>query len=161
VRLRDEMEFGSRLGKMRASTRAAYQTIKNPPSMRVSLRIGEAEILTTATGIGITNNLFGEGHLPYADDPAGGVLGIYVTVARERRELVKFFLNMLRGRWRGNDQVEIHQADEVTLKVLSSRTRSKCVIDGELMPLERETVVRIHPKSLKALVPASKEERSG
>ena len=60
--------------------------------MKVTLVIGEAEIVTRSTGIGITNNLFGEGHLPYADNPAGGVLGIYVTVAQRAGELISFFL---------------------------------------------------------------------
>lgn len=153
VGLRDRMEFGSRLGKIRASITAAYHTIMQPPSMRVSLRMDQTEILTKTTGLGITNNLFGEGYrLPYAADPAGGVLGIYITMARQRLHLVKFFVNMLRGRWQSNDQVEIHEAREVTVEVLSAPRRSKCVIDGELMPLSRETVIKIHPKSLRVLV---------
>ena len=82
---------------MRASFRAALATLLDPPSLKVSLTVGDAEILTRATGIGITNNLFGEGHLPYADQPDGGVLGIYVTVARERGQLLRFFLNWRAG----------------------------------------------------------------
>lgn len=155
VDLRERMEFGSRLGKMRASTRAAYLTFLNPKIQTVTLRIGEAEILTRTTGIGVTNNLFGEGHLPYADAPDGGVLGVYVTIAHQRRELLSFFWNMARGRWRLNDQVEIHQADEVVLKIHGPRKKDRCVIDGELLPMEAETVLRIHPKSLNALAPGS------
>lgn len=158
VDLRDRIEFGSRLGKIRASVTAAYHTIMRPPSMRVSLRMDGTEILTKTTGLGITNNVFGEGYrLPYAADPAGGVLGIYITVARQRLHLVKFFFNMLRGRWRSNDQVEIHEAREVTVEVLSAPQKSKCVIDGELMPLSRETTVQICPKSLRVLVPADED----
>lgn len=155
VSLRDRMAFGSRVGKIWASVQAAYLTIMRPPSMRVSLRMEHAEILTKTTGVGITNNLFGEGHLPYAANPAGGLLGIYITVARRRLHLIKFFLNMLRGRWRRNDQVEIHHSDKVVVTVRTKRRKSKCVIDGELMPLARETLIQIHPKSLRVLVPAS------
>jgi len=155
VGLRDRMEFGSRLGKIRASITAAYHTMMRPPSMQVSLRMNQTEMLTKTTGLGITNNLFGEGYrLPYAADPAGGTLGVYITVARERLNIIRLFVNMLRGRWRENDQVEIHEASEVTVTVLTARSKSECVIDGELMPLSRETVVRIHPKSLRVLVPA-------
>jgi diacylglycerol kinase family enzyme len=153
VGMRDKMEFASRLGKMRASTRAALATLLDPPSLNVSLTIGEAEILTRATGIGITNNLFGEGHLPYADRPEGGVLGIYVTVARDRGQLLRFFLNVARGRWRDNPHVEIHEGEKVVLKLLSRRGKRKCVIDGELLPLARETTVQIHKKALNVLVP--------
>lgn len=155
VQLREKMDFGSRLGKMRASVRAAWATIKNPRTLKVTLTIGKTDIVTRATGIGISNNLFGEGHLPYADNPAGGVLGIYVSVARRRRDLVKLLLAMLRGRWRQSEHVEIHQADKAVLKIHSSPTKFKAVMDGELVKLERETTVEIHPATLNVLVPRS------
>jgi diacylglycerol kinase family enzyme len=158
VHLRDRMAFGSRLGKIGASARAAYYAVMNPPAMRVSMRIGDADIVAKTTALGITNNLFGEGHLPYAEAPDGGVLGIYVTVAQLRGELFAFLLNMARGRWRRNSQVEIHQAETVVLTVLGRHGRQRAVIDGELVPLERETTLRIHPKSLKVLVPGDAAE---
>jgi len=153
VASREKMKFGSRLGKMRASARAALATLVAPPSLKVSLNIGDAEILTQTTGIGITNNLFGEGHLPYADQPDGGVLGIYVTVARQRSQLIRFLLHMARGRWRDNPHVEIHEGERVVLKVLSRTGKRRCVIDGELLPLARETTIEIHQKALNVLVP--------
>jgi diacylglycerol kinase family enzyme len=153
VDMRDKMEFASRLGKIRASAKAALATVLDPPSLKVSLEIGDAEILARTTGISITNNLFGEGHLPYAEQPDGGVLGIYVTMARQRGQLLRFFLNVARGRWRDNPHVEIHEGEKVVLKLLSRRGRRKCVIDGELLPLARETTVQIHKKALNVLVP--------
>ncbi|PTE08856.1 diacylglycerol/lipid kinase family protein [Mesorhizobium helmanticense] len=154
VQLRQNMEFGSRLGKMQASARAAWATIKNPSPMKVTLAVGEAEIVTRTTGIGVTNNLFGEGHLPYADNPAGGVLGIYVTVAQQRSELVRFLFDIARGRWRASQHVEIHQADRVVLKIHSAARKYRAVMDGELVGLERETTIEIHPGALNVLVPA-------
>lgn len=158
VRLRSKMEYGSRFGKIRASAKAAYGTFMNPPMMDVRLTIGEAEIETRTTGIGITNNLFGEGHLPYADHPDGGVLGIYVTVAEQRSELARFLLNMARGKWRDNDQVEIHQATSVTLELLSGSKKRDCVVDGELCELDRSTTVEIHPGSLWVLAPKAEAD---
>ncbi|MBZ9759889.1 diacylglycerol kinase family lipid kinase [Mesorhizobium sp. CA8] len=154
VQLREKMEFGSRLGKMQASARAAWAAIKNPPALKVSLTIGKTEIVTRTTGIGISNNLFGEGHLPYADNPAGGVLGIYVSVARRRHHLAKLLLDMLRGRWRQSAHVEVHQADRAVLKIHSSVKKVRAVMDGELIRVERETTVEIHPGALNVLVPA-------
>jgi diacylglycerol kinase family enzyme len=154
VQLREKMDFGSRLGKMRASVRAAWEAIKNPPALKVSLSIGKAEIVTRTTGIGISNNLFGEGHLPYADNPAGGVLGIYVSVARRRHHLAKLLLDMLRGRWRQSAHVEVHQADRAVLKIHSSTKKVRAVLDGELIQLARETTVEIHPGALNVLVPS-------
>lgn len=154
VRLRDTMEFASRLGKIRASAKAAWTTINNPPAMKVTLTVGDAEIVTRISGIGISNNLFGEGHLPYADNPAGGVLGIYVTVARQRGELARALFDMVRGRWRDSDHVEIHQADKAVVKIHTGSKKFGAVIDGELVKLERETTVQIHPGALNVLVPA-------
>ncbi|MGE0280761.1 MAG: diacylglycerol kinase family protein [Rhizobiaceae bacterium] len=153
VQLREKMDFGSRLGKMRASAKATYYTLKNPPSINARLRIGEAETKVKTTGIGVTNNLFGEGHLPYADHPDGGVLGIYVTAASERNELVRFFFNMARGRWHANPHVDIYQATSMQISLPARATRLKCVIDGELAKLERETTIEIKPKSLRVLAP--------
>ncbi len=150
---RSKMEFGSRFGKIGASARAAWNAAMNARPMSVVLTIGDAEITTRTTAIGVTNNLFGEGHLPYADRPDGGVLGIYVTVASERNEIARFLFKMLLGRWRDNEQVEIHQADRVKLKISSRRTKLISVIDGELCKLDRETSIRIHPGALRVLVP--------
>jgi diacylglycerol kinase family enzyme len=153
VSLREKMQFGSRLGKIRASLQAMIATFLDPPSMKVSLTIGDAEILTRATGVAVSNNLFGDGHLPYADRPDGGVLGIYVTVAHQRSQLLAFFLHMLRGRLHANPHVEIHEGEKVVLRLLSRSGKRRCVIDGELLPLERETMLEIHPKALNVLVP--------
>lgn len=153
VDMRDRMHFASRLGKLRASVKAALATMIDPPSLKVSLTVGETEMLVRTTGIGFTNNLFGEGHLPYADHPDGGVLGIYVTVARERGQLLRFFLAMARGRWRTNPHVEIHESESAVLRLLSRKGRQRAVIDGELVPLAQETRFAIHKKALNVLVP--------
>jgi diacylglycerol kinase family enzyme len=56
VGMREKMEFTSRFGKIRASIRTGFATALSPPSLKVALTIGDAEIVTRATGIGITNN---------------------------------------------------------------------------------------------------------
>jgi len=154
VKMRDQMDFASRLGKMRASIRAAFGTMLNPPSMRVHMEIDGKVLKVRASGIGITNNLFGEGHLPYADKPDGGRLGVYVTTASRLPELISVFLHMLVGRWRANAHVDIHSAEDVVLKFSRLHKRHRCVIDGELCEIDRETAFRIHPKSLRVLVPS-------
>lgn len=155
IRLREKEVFRSRLGKIRASIRAGFGAFFRPPRMRIGLTLddGEERMLATA-GIGITNNVFGEGHLPYADAPDDGVLGVYVTRSRTRGDMISLALNMLLGRWKTNEQVEMSTAQEVRLRVLARHERFGCAIDGELCELEKETILRCHPGSLKVLVPA-------
>ena len=152
VQLRSRFEYGSRIGKIWASVRAAFAVLRHPPAIDIALDVGEAEIRTTTTGLGISNNLFGQGHLPFADTPDGGVLGIYVAGAANRLELAWLFLAMTLGRWQETEIVEIHECETATLKILSPTRRHRCVIDGELAALEKETVLKIHPKALKVLV---------
>ena len=154
VELRSRMAFSSKFGKMRASAKAMLDTIRSPSPLRVTLVMDGAEVIATTAGISVSNNLYGEGHLPFADDPDGGVLGIYVSNARRRRDLLRLCLNIGIGRWKENEHVEIHQSDAVTLRVERMRRTRYAVIDGELCPLGMETTLRIHPGALKALVPA-------
>ena len=159
VHLREQREFASRLGKIRASAQAAVDTVLNPPRIRVRLEMpGGTEVEARTSSIGITNNLYGEGHIPYTDTPDGGTLGIYVTKARSRREMFAFLAMMALGRWKSNDQVEIHQTKSVTMHILSSHRKFRCVIDGELCKLEPKVEVEIHPGALKVLRPAAAGE---
>ncbi|MBS9722521.1 diacylglycerol kinase family lipid kinase [Tianweitania sp. BSSL-BM11] len=155
VDLRDKMEYASRLGKMRASMRAAFLTVFQPPRVNITIKTDQAEIVARTTGIGITNNLFGEGHLPYADRLDQGVLGVYLTTAQTSREIVSFLVNLARGRWKNNARVEIHETTALTMTVRGRRRKPyRCVIDGESGDLARETVIKIHPGALKVLTPA-------
>ena len=153
VEMRSRMAFSSRLGKIRASLRAALDTIRNPTRLKVTLKMPHTEVVATTAGISVSNNLYGEGHLPYADRPDGGVLGVYITSARHRRHLLLLCLTAALGRWRASEQVEIHETETVLLKI-ESRRHQRCVIDGELLPLAKETELRIHPGALKVLAPA-------
>ena len=164
VQLRSRFEYGSRFGKILASWRAAFAVMAHPPAIDISLDIGSTQIRTRTTGLGISNNVFGEGHLPYADKPDGGVLGIYISSAANRLEILWFFLAMLRGRWKDLEMVEIHECETASLKIRSPLRRHPCVMDGELRPMEKETVLQIRPKALRVLVPsaeATMQDRGG
>ena len=154
---RSRLTFASRIGKMFASMRAAVTTLWRPPRLRVELETPDARMKAVTSSIGVTNNLFGEGHLPYAEMPDRGVLGIYVTRARSRGDMLVFLLNLAIGRWRKNEQVDIHETDRVLLTILSHGRRFKCSLDGELRDLAKETELRIHPGALKVLVPVAED----
>lgn len=154
IEKREALDYSSRFGKIAASFRAAFETIWNPPRMRVRLELDKAEIVATTSNIGISNNVFDEGHLPFAEMPNRAELGIYITRARRRSDIFSFVLHLAAGRWGSNPQIEIHRSDHVTLTVLSSAGRFRCAVDGELHELEERTEVRCHPGALKVLVPA-------
>ena len=153
VERREQATYSSRLGKIRASVAAAIQTLRNPPSLVVQVKTEGAEIRARTSSIGVSNNLYGEGHLPYADMPDKGELGIYIARTPHRSDFFQFFLHMLRGSWDANPQVEIHSARRTELTILSSHRRMRCAIDGELCDLEKNTRLECHPGALKVLLP--------
>jgi diacylglycerol kinase family enzyme len=155
VERRESATYGSRLGKIRASAAAAIQTLRNPPMLSAELRMGKTEVVARTSSIGVSNNLFGEGHLPYADMPDKGELGIYIARARRRSDFLRFFMHMARGSWDANPQVEIHRAGEVVLTVKSRHRKMRCAIDGELCELDKRTVLKCHAGGLHVLLPAS------
>lgn len=154
IRLREKQTFRSRVGKIWASLRAGFSAFFRPPRLKARLEVDGRQMNVSTTGIGITNNLFGEGHLPYADMPDGGVLGVYVTRAWRRRDLARFFVNMALGRWKTNAHVDIYTAKTVKLMLLSRHRRFGCAIDGELSDLAETTTLKILPGVLKVIEPA-------
>ncbi|UUP17207.1 diacylglycerol/lipid kinase family protein [Nitratireductor thuwali] len=155
IHLRSRLSFRGRLGKTFASARAALTTFLRPHHLRVRIEMGDEEILVTTSGIAVTNNLYGEGHLPYTDTPDNGLLGLYLTRTRRRWDLVVFFANMAIGRWRRNEQVDIHQTREARIFILDPHPRHKLAMDGELHPLPDQIHLRQHPKALSVLVPVA------
>ncbi len=154
IKLREEGAYSSRVGKIWASVRAGFVAFFNPPLLRATLSIDDVRLSVKTPSLGISNNVFGEGHLPYADSLEDGVLGVYVTRARRKRDLARAMAGMALGRWKTNANVDVHHARRVTVTVASASRRLGCAIDGELCPLEDVVELRVHPGVLKVLVPA-------
>lgn len=153
VATRSRMRFSSRLGKIAASVRAALLAIRYPAALKVRLVLPDEEITTRTAGIAVSNNLYGDGHLPYADDPAGGELGIYVAKSRSRAGLFFLCMRIAFGRWRESGEVKIRRAQSVRLEIEEAKRARGCVVDGELFPLETDTLIVIHPGALRVLAP--------
>ncbi len=157
IRLREARDYRSRLGKIWASMRAGIDAFISPPRFVVTLDIDGQEITVKTSAIGITNNMFGEGHLPYADTLTDGVMGVYITRARRRRDMAKAAARIALGRWKSNPHIDIHRAHKVNLTMLSGHKKLGCAVDGELIPARKQTALQVHPAALRVLVPAVPE----
>ncbi|MCK8781735.1 diacylglycerol kinase family lipid kinase [Rhizobium sp. NTR19] len=152
VRYRNSMTFGSRLGKMRASTRAAIGVIFNPPEFEVEYNV-EGEVgRRRVSAISVSNNEFGPDPLMYADRLDRGELGFYTADPLGPATAAKLVFDILRGRLKENPSVTAMTAPELELHFPRSRHDVKCVIDGELLPMSRDVLLKIHAGELKVLV---------
>lgn len=153
VRTRERLDYGSRVGKMWASVRAIATSVQSLPIVRLQFEIDGRQEMIETPAIAISNNLYGEGHLPYADDPQGGQLGVYICRADNSLAVGKLALDILRGAWRGNRSLEIVKASRVRIDASLSKQEKRAVRDGELVDLDPISEIEIRSRALKVLIP--------
>ncbi len=156
VRMRNAMNFASRLGKIRASTRAAFGVMLRPSRFEVVFDIdhdGRNEH-RVVSAISVSNNPFGENPLFFADDLTTGKLGVYLADSLKPIGVAKLAFDILRGRLKDNEAVSATTAEVVRLHFPKRRHGALCVVDGELVRMPRTVEIRLHPGELKVLVPA-------
>ena len=153
VRMRERLDYASRIGKMWASVRAIGAAIQNMSTVELKLDVdGKRETIKTPA-VAISNNIYGDGHVPFADDPQGGKLGIYLMRSSDRGAVLKLTADMMRGAWKANEHLTVSGADEIAIEYRGSKTHRRAVMDGELKDLARVSKVKIHKGGLNVLVP--------
>lgn len=153
IELRSRIPYASRAGKIRASALAAVKTIIRPPSFRARLVTSEDEDNNRFSMLAVTNNLYGDGHLPFADRPDAGVLGIYVAPRLSFLQNMRLARDLAFGRWANNEHFLSATDGEIVLRLVSRARGRKMSIDGELAPLSDTLVFRLCPKELSVLMP--------
>lgn len=159
IEARDRQKFGSRIGKLVGSARSLMRVLLRPPRVRVWLddgRGGKRAIATSA--LAVSNNPYGEGHLPYADRVDGGRLGVYIAHTFRPAELAAMAARMSTGSWAGIPQLETFTATELRL---AHRGPIKAAIDGELVKMARSVTVRIAPGALTVIAPREQDAVRG
>ena len=153
VRIREGMSYGSRVGKMLASLRAIAAAAARPPRFEVEVHTAEGVERQWASGVAISNNPLGDGHIPHADTLDTGLLGIYIAAPVTTPELLRLAVDVLRGTWRASPMVSEREAEAVTLSFPKRKRGAVAVVDGELIHLQRQVDIRLHPGALKVLQP--------
>jgi diacylglycerol kinase family enzyme len=153
VELRKSIPYKSRIGKMAASFRAALQTLTSPPSFRVKMTSDGEDHSGHYSVLAFSNNVYGDGHLPYADTVDDGVLGIYSAPRLTFWNNLKLARDMMLRRWTDNEHLLSQSTDTVEIEMLSRIGGAKMSIDGELAPLEKSLNIKLHRLALKVLSP--------
>ncbi len=154
VRMRNQMSFGSRLGKMRASTSAAFGVMLDPPRFEVVFDIdgdGRSDE-HPVSAISVSNNPLGNNSLFFADRVDTGQLGVYLAAPLEPTGVGKLAFDILRGKFKENEAVTASTARKVHLHFPKHRKGAACVLDGELLRMPADVELTIHPGELKVLV---------
>lgn len=153
VRIREGMTYRSRLGKILASLRAIAAAAMRPPVFDVELHTASGSQRRRASGLAVSNNRVGDGHIPYAERLDAGVLGIYVAAPVSTSELIALGSGIFMGTWRSSPMVSETEASSVTVRFPKRKKGAHAVIDGELVKLESSVELAIHPGALRVILP--------
>lgn len=155
VRERQTLGYSGRLGKMWAGLRAAGRIFARSPTLTVEIdRDGVVERGRFGY-VAVSNNLYGEGHMPYAGKLDGGRLGLYRGRPRGLWPSLRLAFDLLRGAWRRSPHLDGDAARQVTLAFSDAKPSRKASLDGELIALAARVVFEIHPGALSVLAPAA------
>lgn len=161
IRLREGMgallERG-RAGKLLATARAFASVVLDPPRFGVTLREdGDEPRELRLSALSVSNNPFGAGHLPYADDPDGGTLGLYRAAPLGTLAAMRLVADIVLGTHADNDDVAAGTARRVELQFparwAARRGRRRGLRDGELVALEPSIRIETHPGAVRVLRP--------
>lgn len=152
VRIRENMTYRSRLGKMVASLRAIGAAAMNPPQFEAELHTSKGIERRMVSGIAISNNPLGDG-LIHADGLGRHVLGVYIAAPLGTFGLLRLALDVALGRWRESPLVSEKEIDEVTLHFPKRKHGAKAVVDGELINLDPAVRLEVHADGLKMVLP--------
>ena len=158
VRIRESMTYSSRIGKMLASLRAIAAAAIRPPEFEAELRTKRGVEKQRVSGIAVSNNPLGDGHIPHADRLDAGLLGVYVAAPVSTGALIRLAADVLRGTWRDSPMVSEKEVAEVTISFPKRKRNARAVVDGELIKLDRSVTLKVHPGALKVLLPKATSE---
>lgn len=153
VRIRNGLAYKSRIGKIVASLRAVGLALSRPPLFEAVITTAQGRERRSATAIAVSNNVLGDGHVPYAEVVDRGVLGVYVVAPMPSAELARLALSLVFGGWKAHPLVSEREVAEVRLTFPGRKASARAVIDGELISLERTVEIRIHAGGLSVILP--------
>ncbi|RLQ88214.1 diacylglycerol/lipid kinase family protein [Notoacmeibacter ruber] len=158
VEKRSEIEYHSKIGKMAASTRAALGVFFHPTWFRGELSTDGRKLKSGRFAvITVTNNPYGEGHMPYADKLTTGQLGVYWSRPLSTFASMRLTKDLLLGTWKRNQDFKEEAGDTVKLRFFGKMHHVSASLDGELMEPKNPTIITIHPGGLRAIFCPSDE----
>ncbi len=160
VRLRDKISYGSRVGKIWATSRAMFAAVRRLPNLDIEITVDGVRQDFKTPAVAVSNNLYGAGHMPYADNPVGGMLGIYICTESRAVAMSRLTFDIMMGNWRTNPNLKVLTGRKVTFEYHGRHHQNRAVCDGELVVLKDRTEIELHPRGLAVLVPAEARYRN-
>ncbi|WP_180897638.1 diacylglycerol/lipid kinase family protein [Martelella soudanensis] len=155
IRNREKLDYDSRLGKISASTRAWFDTLRTVPDVRVRYQSDHGDGEGSFALLGVSNNRIHNNAVPFSDRPQGGKLGVYLVKASDFDNMVGFAMDYLTGHLEDSENVTLFEAERITLDFASTDMDQS--LDGDLIEVIGHAVIEQHPGALHVIVPADSD----
>ncbi len=154
IRVRDQIKHTNSTGKMLSGLKATMTVLSDEPQTYSVRFDGDSEEpFQEVSVMTVSNNLYGQDQLPYADKPDGGTLGLYWAPPLGRLDAVGLITDILSGSWNHNQHLVERAIDEIVLTFEDPGPNENASLDGELVELEETMHFKTHKGALKVLVP--------
>jgi diacylglycerol kinase family enzyme len=154
VKMREQLTYKSRVGKMMASTRAFVSALSNAPNFHADVLTPKGVERRATAGISVSNNPL-DGALAVAERLDRGVLGIYIIAPLTPWVVARLAIGAVRGKWRALPEIVDREAKQVTLRFPRKKAGALAAIDGELLKLDDVVELKIHPGALQVVMPSA------
>jgi diacylglycerol kinase family enzyme len=157
VRVRDELRRHHGMSKGLAMLGAAREVLREPPFLRVHLRVDGDQTRVRTPFVFVGNNRYEMNLFSFGARSAldRGELSLYVARNARRWGIIRLALRALVGRLRQDKEFEAITLPEVEVEM--PRRVVRVALDGEVCRMESPIRYRIRPAALRVLAPAASE----
>jgi diacylglycerol kinase family enzyme len=153
IEKREEGSYNSKITKALSGIGATLSTLSDQEEYQLEIEIDGKVTSQTVSLLTVSNNPYGEDHLPYADKLNDHKLGLYWANSIGAIDKTALVVDILSGNWNVNPDLKHKhcQAVQITIKGWIEGTFAS--LDGELIELEENLILKSMPAALQVLIP--------
>ncbi len=153
IQEREHIGYQSRLLKIIAGLRATLSVISRSSYYKVIIDELSPKKIEHVDFVAVSSNPYGKAHLPYPDGYNQEILGLYWAGKLSSFDRARLTADIFAGNWDQNPHLHEQKCEQVNLHFKKVTRHAVASIDGELVKLDGDVQINVHPGALKLLVP--------
>lgn len=153
IEKREEGNYNSKITKALSGIGATIASLSDEDNYQLKMEIGNEVAIHEVSLLTASNNPYGKDHLPYADKLNAHKLGVYWASSLTGIEKASLVVDILSGNWNANADLKHTSCETIKITIQNWTSGISASLDGELIKLEKELILKSLPGALKVLVP--------
>lgn len=153
IEKREEGNYNSKITKALSGLGATVSILSKQNNYKLDMKIENKITSHEVSLLTVSNNPYGEDHLPYADKLNAHELGVYWASCLTGIEKTTLVIDILSGNWNSNRKLNHKSCTSINITIKNWTKGTPASLDGELIELQEKLVLKSLPSVLKVLVP--------